>query len=49
MGMGLSIVRTIVDVHNGKVWAENDKEGGAAFYVELPVAMIAEVALAEAT
>jgi signal transduction histidine kinase len=49
MGMGLSIVRNIVDAHNGKVWAENDKEGGAVFYVVLPVAIVAEVALAEAT
>ena len=36
MGMGLSIVRTIVQAHNGKVWAENDRDGGAVFYVELP-------------
>ena len=49
MGMGLSIVRTIVGAHNGKVWAENNREGGATFYVELPVAMVAAVAPAEAT
>jgi len=36
MGMGLSIVRTIVQAHNGKVWAENDRDGGATFYVHLP-------------
>ena len=36
MGMGLSIVRTIVQAHNGKVWAENGHDGGAAFYVQLP-------------
>ena len=48
MGMGLSIVRTIVQAHNGKVWAENDRDGGAVFYVQLP-AMNAGIALAEAT
>jgi signal transduction histidine kinase len=36
MGMGLSIVRTIVQAHNGKVWAENGHGGGATFYVQLP-------------
>jgi signal transduction histidine kinase len=36
MGMGLSIVRTIVQAHNGKVWAENGQDGGAAFHVHLP-------------
>jgi len=47
MGMGLSIVRTIVQAHNGKVWAENGPDGGAAFYVQLP-AMSAASARAEA-
>jgi signal transduction histidine kinase len=49
MGMGLSIVRTIVGSHDGKVWAENRKDEGAAFYVELPIATDGEAALAEAT
>lgn len=47
MGMGLSIVRTIVQAHNGKVWAENAHDGGAVFYVQLP-AMNAGIARAEA-
>jgi signal transduction histidine kinase len=38
MGLGLSIVRTIVEAHGGRVWAENDPSGGAVFYVELPLA-----------
>jgi len=37
MGMGLSIARTIVEVHNGKIWAENRDHGGATFRVRLPL------------
>ena len=37
MGMGLSISRTIIEAHNGRLWAENKKEGGASFRFTLPV------------
>jgi len=36
MGMGLSVSRTIVDAHGGKLWAENGAEAGARFHVTLP-------------
>jgi C4-dicarboxylate-specific signal transduction histidine kinase len=36
MGMGLSVSRTIVDAHGGKLWAENGAEAGAMFHVTLP-------------
>lgn len=36
MGLGLSIARSIVGAHGGRIWAENRQFGGAAFYVELP-------------
>ncbi len=36
MGMGLSVSRTIVDAHGGKMWAENAPRGGAVFLVTLP-------------
>lgn len=36
MGMGLSIARTIIDAHCGRIWAENITTGGAAFRVALP-------------
>ena len=37
MGLGLSIVRSIVQSHRGRVWAENLASGGAAFHFTLPV------------
>jgi signal transduction histidine kinase len=37
MGMGLSIARTIVETHNGLIWAENKIGGGAAFRFRLPL------------
>jgi signal transduction histidine kinase len=36
MGLGLSIARSIVEAHGGRIWAENREFGGAAFYIELP-------------
>lgn len=38
MGVGLSISRTIIDAHQGKMWAENRPEGGARLSISLPIA-----------
>ena len=38
MGMGLSVSRTIVEAHGGRIWAEPRPGGGARFHVSLPVA-----------
>jgi signal transduction histidine kinase len=36
MGLGLSIARTLVKAHHGRIWAENAAAGGARFQVDLP-------------
>ena len=38
MGMGLSIARTIIERHGGRIWAENKRAGGAVFRFTLPLA-----------
>ena len=38
MGMGLAISRTIVESHDGKIWATNNTDQGATFHFLLPAA-----------
>lgn len=39
LGIGLSIARTIVQAHKGRIWAENLAEGGAVFRLSVPLAL----------
>jgi len=36
LGLGLAICRTIVTAHRGRLWATNNPDGGATFYLALP-------------
>jgi len=36
MGLGLSVCRTIIAAHRGKLWATNNAERGATFHFTLP-------------
>jgi PAS domain S-box-containing protein len=36
LGMGLSIIRSIIDRHGGRIWAEANPEHGATFHFTLP-------------
>jgi len=36
MGIGLSICRTIVEAHGGRIWFEQGSNGGTAFHFTLP-------------
>lgn len=36
-GLGLYFCKVVVDAHGGKIWAENREEGGAVFYISIPI------------
>ena len=36
MGMGLSICRSIIESHNGRIWVSADRERGSTFELVLP-------------
>jgi signal transduction histidine kinase len=42
MGLGLTVCRTIMRVHRGTLWAENNPDRGASFHFVLPLSETAE-------
>ncbi|MCK1516230.1 PAS domain S-box protein [Bradyrhizobium sp. 190] len=43
MGVGLSISRTIIETHGGRMWAETNQAGGATFRFTLPAGAAKDV------
>ena len=37
IGIGLSICKTIVDAHSGRLWTTANPDGGTAFHISLPI------------
>ena len=37
MGLGLTISRSIIEAHNGRLWAAPNKPRGAIFHFTLPL------------
>ncbi len=44
LGMGLSISRSIVGLHGGRLWGENNSGPGATFCFTLPVVQVPPLA-----
>lgn len=36
VGLGMSIIKTIVELHAGRIWFESAKDKGSTFYIEVP-------------
>lgn len=37
IGLGLSTVKKIATIHEGEIWFDNQKDGGATFFLKLPL------------
>jgi hypothetical protein len=38
--MGLTISRTLVEAHRGRLWATQNPNGGATFRIALPIELL---------
>ncbi len=36
VGLGMSIIKTIVEWHHGEIWFESEENKGSTFYIRLP-------------
>src|SRR5206468_1907545 len=36
VGLGMSIIKTIVELHKGKIWFTSKENEGSSFYIEMP-------------
>jgi two-component system sensor kinase FixL len=44
LGIGLSVCRSITEIHRGRLWAEENPQGGTIFNLALPLASAPETA-----
>ncbi len=46
-GLGLSLVKSIIEAHKGRVWVESEEGQGSTFFIELPIPTAEEVEKAD--